>query len=83
MPTVVPWSRTSSASVSDFVEGFDDGLRGIGRRRENFQHAETAGVDPHTVGEGAAGVDGDAEGLGATGHESDWKVRLTFGRKRG
>ncbi len=26
------------------------------------------GVDPDTVGEGAAGVDGYAEGLGAAGH---------------
>ena len=53
--------------VDDLAEGFDDGLRGIGGRGKNFEHAEAACVEPDAVGEGAAGVDGDAERLGGRG----------------
>ncbi len=53
---------------SDFLECFDDGLRGIGGGRKDFQHAEAAVFSPDAVGEGAAGVDGDAEGLRAARH---------------
>ncbi len=56
------------AFVRDFLKGFDDGLRGIGGSRKDFQHAEAAALSPDAVGEGAAGVDGDAEGLRAAGH---------------
>ena len=71
VPTVVPCRRMKFGSGGDLLDGFDDGLRGIGGSRENFQHAEAARFDPHTVGEGAAGVDGDAERLGAAGHGVD------------
>src|ERR1022692_1825640 len=54
--------KNEFALVIDFAEGFDDGLRGIGGSGEDFQHAQAAGgLDPDTVGEGAAGIDGDAE----------------------
>jgi hypothetical protein len=36
------------------------------------------GVDPDTIGEGAAGVDGDAEGLGAAGMVAIRRIRVTF-----
>ena len=53
----------------DLAECFDDRLRWIGGRGENFQHARVAGViDPNTVRKGAAGIDGDAERLGVAGH---------------
>ena len=32
------------ACVVNFMKGFDDGLRGIGGCRKNFQHAEAAGA---------------------------------------
>ena len=69
VPTVVPCRRTNCALVVNFAEGFDDGLRGIGGSRENFQHAQAAvRICPDTVSEGAAGVDGDAKRLGRAGH---------------
>jgi hypothetical protein len=60
----------------DFVDCLDDGLGGVGRGGENFEHAEAAGcgIDPDTVSEGASSVDGDAQGLGAAGHE--WRRGL-------
>ena len=42
VPTVVPWRRMNSPVGGDLVEGFDDGLRGIGGSGEYFQHAEVA-----------------------------------------
>lgn len=54
----------------DLLYCVDNGLRGVVRRRENFQHAQTLSrrIDPDAVGEGAPSVDGDAQRLGRTGH---------------
>ena len=49
------------ATEADLPQSFNDGLRRVCRSRENLQHADATGFDPHAIGEGTAGVDRDAK----------------------
>ena len=53
--------QSHAAGSSDLRKRLGYGLRGIGRRGEDLDHAWPAALHPDAVGEGATGIDGNAE----------------------
>lgn len=56
--------------MPDLLDRFHDRARRIGWRGEDLQNANATALDPHAIGEGAAGIDSDSQqGFGTVRHE--------------